>query len=66
MNIYAKLTFLCLFLVVITSSIIFVFTNIEVKQAYREELLVNISKQAQSTISNIEQFIFSRVNDVNM
>lgn len=66
MNIYAKLTFLCLFLVVITSSIIFIFTNIEVKQAYREELLVNISKQAQSTISNIEQFIFSRVNDVNM
>lgn len=66
MNIYAKLTFLCLFLVVISSSIIFVFTNIEVKKAYQEELLLNINKQAESTISNIEQFIFSRINDVNM
>ncbi|MFY0600836.1 MAG: SpoIIE family protein phosphatase [Cyclobacteriaceae bacterium] len=66
MNIYAKLTFLCLFLVVITSSIIFVFTNNEVKHEYRQELLLNITKQAESTISNIEQFIFSRINDVNM
>lgn len=66
MNIYAKLTFLCLFLVVVSSSIIFIFTNIEVKKTYREELLINITKQAESTITNIEQFIFSRINDVNM
>ncbi|MFT6867126.1 MAG: serine phosphatase RsbU (regulator of sigma subunit) [Cyclobacteriaceae bacterium] len=66
MNIYAKLTFLCLFLVIISSSTIFVFTNIEVKKAYREEMLINITKQAESTITNIEQFIFSRINDINM
>lgn len=66
MNIYAKLTFLCLFLVVVASTIIFIFTNIEVKKAFKEELLINVTKQAESTISNIEQFIFSRINDVAM
>lgn len=66
MNIYAKLTFLCLFLVVISSSIIFVFTNIEIKKAYQEELLINVTKQAESAIAHIEQFIFSRINDVKM
>jgi serine phosphatase RsbU (regulator of sigma subunit) len=66
MNIYAKLTFLCLFLVVISSSIIFIFTNIEIKKAYQEELLINVTKQAESAIAHIEQFIFSRINDVRM
>lgn len=66
MNIYAKLTLLCVFLVVIVSSIIFVFTNIEIKKAYKEELLLNITRQSESTIANIEQFIFSRIKDVNM
>ena len=66
MNIYAKLTFLCLFLVVISSSIIFIFTNIEIKKAYQEELLINVNKQAESAIAHIEQFIFSRINDVKM
>ena len=66
MNIYAKLTFLCLFLVVISSSIIFIFTNIEIKKAYQEELLINVTKQAESAIAHIEQFIFSRINDVKM
>ncbi|WP_258104826.1 SpoIIE family protein phosphatase [Marinoscillum sp. MHG1-6] len=66
MNIYAKLTLLCLFLVVVSSSVIFVFTNLKVKKTYSEEILISVTKQAESTISNIEQFIFSRINDVRM
>ncbi len=66
MNIYAKLTLLCLFLVVVSSSILFYATNSRVTKAYEDELLTNISKQSEATISNIERFIFSRLNDLKM
>lgn len=66
MNIYAKLTLLCVLLVVFTSSVLYFFVNRQVEQTFKEELLSNITRQSEGTIVNIERFIFSRLNDIRM
>lgn len=66
MNIYAKLTLLCVLLVVFTSSILFFFVNRQVERAFKEELLANLTRQSEGTINNLERFVFSRLNDIRM
>jgi serine phosphatase RsbU (regulator of sigma subunit) len=64
MNIYAKLTLLCLSLVIISGSILFYFTNQKFQKAFREEILSAAEQQADLTIRNIDRFIFSRIEDL--
>jgi len=64
MNIYAKLTILCVALVVFTSAVLYVSVNRELERTFRNELLSNVNNQSEQTISNIEHFVFSRLNDV--
>lgn len=66
MNIYAKLTLLCVLLVVFTSSVLFFFVNKELERTFREELMANVTQQSEQTVSNIDQFIFSRLNELRM
>lgn len=66
MNIYAKLTLLCVFLVVFTSAVLFFFTNRQIQNTFRDELISNIARQSEETITNIDQFIFSRINDLRL
>ena len=66
MNIYAKLTILCVFLVVFTSSVLYYFVNLRIQKTFREELLSNVTHQSEETISVIGRFIFSRLNDLRM
>lgn len=66
MNIYAKLTLLCVFLVVFTSSVLFFFINRQLEKTFQEELLSSIAQQSEQTISNIDRFIFSRLNEIRM
>lgn len=66
MNIYAKLTLLCVLLVVFTSSVLFFFINRQLERTFREELLSNLTHQSEQTVSNIDRFIFSRLNELRM
>lgn len=66
MNIYAKLTILCVALVVFTSSVLYIFVNRELERTFKDELLSNVTQQSEQTISNIERFVFSRLNDLKM
>ena len=66
MNIYIKLSLLAAFLVIASSAVLFLFTNNQVEKTLREEILSNISRQSEQSIENIERFIFSRLNDLQM
>lgn len=66
MNIYAKLTFLCVALVVFTSAVLYISINRELERTFKDELLSNITNQSEQTITNIERFVFSRLNDVKL
>jgi serine phosphatase RsbU (regulator of sigma subunit) len=65
MNIYSKLTLLCLFLVIVTGSILFFFTNQKFKKAFREEITASVQQQSKEAIKNIDRFIYSRLKDVS-
>lgn len=66
MNIYAKLTLLCVSLVFFTSSVLYFFVNRELERTFSEELLSNVTKQSEQTISNIERFVYSRLNELKI
>jgi len=66
MTIYFKLSLLAAFLVIASSAVLFLFTNNQVEKTLREEILSNISQQSEQSIENIERFIFSRLNDLQM
>ncbi|GAB4239896.1 MAG: hypothetical protein Tsb0034_16050 [Ekhidna sp.] len=66
MNIYAKLTLLCLFLVLFTAGVISFFADNRVDAALREEIVASISQQAKGISADIGRFMFSRQNDVQM
>jgi len=66
MNIYTKLTLLCLFLVVTSGSILFIFTNQKFKRAFREEITSSVQQQSKEAIINIDRFIFSRLKEVEL
>lgn len=66
MNIYTKLTLLCVALVVFTSSVIYFIVNQEIGKTFRNELLANVTQQSEQTVSNIEQFVSSRIADLRL
>ena len=66
MNIYAKLTILCLFLVLFTAGVISFFADQRVEQTLKEEIVTSMTQQSQGISSNIGRFVFSRINDVKL
>lgn len=66
MNIYTKLTILCLFLVITSSSILFFFTNQKFQKALKEEIRASVRQQSDESIVSIDRFIYSRLNDIQI
>lgn len=66
MNIYAKLTLLCLFLVLFTAGVLSFFADNKVEDTLKEEIVASISQQAKGISSDIGRFMFSRQNDIRM
>ncbi len=66
MNIYAKLTILCLFLVLFTAGVLSYFADQRVEQTLKEEIVTSMTQQSQGISSNIGRFVYSRINDVKL
>ncbi|WP_425391234.1 SpoIIE family protein phosphatase [Ekhidna sp.] len=66
MNIYAKLTILCLFLVLFTAGVLSFFADQKVEQTLKEEIVTSMTQQSKGISSDIGRFMFSRLNDVRM
>ncbi len=66
MNIYAKLTLLCLSLVLFSAAVLSFFADLQVEKTFRESIISSITQQADEVSSDIGRFIFSRLNDVRM
>lgn len=66
MKISAKLTILCLFLVLFTAGILSFFADLMVAKTLKEEIVVSITQQSKGISSDIGRFMFSRLNDVRM
>ena len=66
MNIYAKLTLLCLSLVLFSAAVLSYFADLQVEKTFREGLVTSITQQAEEVSSDVGRFIFSRLNDVRM
>lgn len=66
MNIYAKLTILCLLLVLFTAGVLSFFADRQVKKTLREEIIANTSQQAKGISLDIGRFMFSRINDIQL
>ncbi|MFK7951993.1 MAG: SpoIIE family protein phosphatase [Ekhidna sp.] len=66
MKISAKLTILCLFLVLSTAGILSFFADIKVAKTLKDEIVASITQQSKGISSDIGRFMFSRLNDVRM
>ncbi len=66
MNIYAKLTILCLFLVLFTAGVLSLLADRQVKRTLQEEIIATTSQQAAGISSDIGRFMYSRLNDIQM
>ncbi|WP_370086181.1 SpoIIE family protein phosphatase [Ekhidna sp.] len=66
MNIYAKLTILCLFLVLFTAGVLSFFADQKVEQTLKEEIVVSMTQQSKGIGSDIGRFMFSRLNDIRL
>ncbi|MEP5070816.1 MAG: cache domain-containing protein, partial [Crocinitomicaceae bacterium] len=66
MNIYAKLTILCLFLVLFTAGVLSFFADQKVEQTLKEEIVTSMTQQSKGISSDIGRFMFSRLNDVKL
>lgn len=66
MNIYAKLTLLCLSLVLFSAAVLSYFADRQVEKTLREGIVSSITQQAEEVSTDIGRFIFSRLNDVRM
>ncbi|SNT30465.1 Serine phosphatase RsbU, regulator of sigma subunit [Ekhidna lutea] len=66
MNIYAKLTILCLFLVLFTAGVLSFFADQKVEQTLKEEIVRSMTQQSKGISSDIGRFMYSRLNDVRM
>lgn len=66
MNIYAKLTILCLFLVLFTAGVLSFFADQKVEQTLKEEIVSSMTQQSNGISSDIGRFMFSRLNDISM
>lgn len=66
MNIYAKLTILCLFLVLFTAGVLSFFADQKVEQTFKEEIVASMTQQSKGISADIGRFMFSRLNDLRM
>jgi len=66
MNIYLKLSLWATLLVIGSSGALFIFTATQVEKTLHEEILSNLTQQSEQSVENIERFIFSRLNDVQL
>ncbi len=66
MNIYAKLTLLCLSLVLFSAAVLSYFADRQVEQELREGIVSSITQQAEEVSTDIGRFVFSRLNDIRM
>ncbi|MEO9485503.1 MAG: SpoIIE family protein phosphatase [Ekhidna sp.] len=66
MNIYAKLTILCLFFVLFTAGVLSYFADQKVEQTLKEEIVASMTQQSKGISSDIGRFMFSRLNDIRM
>lgn len=66
MKISAKLTILCLFLVLFTAGVLSFFADLKVAKTLKEEIVASITQQSKGISSDIGRFMFSRLNDVRM
>lgn len=66
MNIYAKLTLLCLFFVLFTAGVLSFFADQKVEQTLKKEIVTSMTQQSQGISSDIGRFMFSRLNDIKL
>lgn len=66
MNIYAKLTILCLFLVLFTAGVLSFLADMKVKKTFEQEIIANTTQQATRIGADIGMFMYSRLNDIQM
>lgn len=66
MNIYAKLTLLCLSLVLFSAAVLSYFADRQVEKTLRDGIVASITQQAEEVSTDIGRFISSRLNDVRM
>ncbi len=66
MNIYSKLTLLCLFLVVTSGTILLFFVNRKFEDTLRGDLLTSLGTQASESVANLDRFIYDRLNDTRV
>lgn len=66
MNIYAKLTLLCLSLVLFSAAVLSYFADRQVERTLRDGIVSSITQQAEEVSTDIGRFIFSRLNDIRM
>lgn len=66
MNIYAKLTILCLSLVLFTAGVLSFFADQKVEQTFKEEIVTSMTQQSKGISSDIGRFMFSRLNDIRI
>jgi len=64
MNIYVKLTLLCLSLVLFTGASLYYVANQESQQKLKEEIAANIVQQCDNTMNSIDRFIYERLQDI--
>lgn len=65
MNIYVKLTLLCLLLVLCTGVPLYYVANEESQQKLKEEISANIVQQCDYTMNSIDRFIYERLQDIH-
>ncbi len=66
MNIYIKLTLLCLSLVLFTGASLYYVANEESQQKLKEEISANIVQQCDYTMNSIDRFIYERLQDIHI
>ncbi|MBC6409712.1 MAG: SpoIIE family protein phosphatase [Ekhidna sp.] len=66
MNIYAKLTILCLALVLFTAGVLSFFADRQIRGTLKDEIIANASQQALGVSTDIGRFMFSRLNEIQM
>ncbi|MFY0686824.1 MAG: SpoIIE family protein phosphatase [Cyclobacteriaceae bacterium] len=64
MNLYIKLTLICLFLVVVSGSTLFYFTNNKYQNALKEEISSSVWYKANQSVNDIYGFITARVGEL--
>jgi serine phosphatase RsbU (regulator of sigma subunit) len=66
MNIYVKLTILCLSLVLFTGASLYYVANDESQQKLKYEIAANIVQQCDYTMNSIDRFIYERLYDIHV